>query len=606
MKLHLRSLSVAIGFVMSALVVVGPTAPVEAFEELQPLTAISPVRVLDTRIGVGADAASVGPDETITLDLSEADGLPSNVRGVVINITTTRSTEPSFITVWPSGSDRPSTSNLNTEPGQDTPNLVIVDLSPDRTIDLYNAAGSVHLVADVTAYFSFGPSIETTAPTRVLDSRDGTGTLPSPFGPNETRRLGIAGVAGVESDATAVVLNVTSTRSTEPSFITVWPSGSDRPLASTLNTEPGQNTPNLAIVELGADGAIDIFNEAGSTDVIADVVGFLRPSSLVDTTTPARFLDTRSGTGTSGQRRPVGAEEHIDLQVAGIGDVPDNATAVIVNVTSVASTQPSYVTVWPTGSPQPTASTLNTEVGQATPNLAVVKIGDGGKISLFNRFGSTHLIVDVAGWYLPSTALPLVDDLDFFRGEGFRSTADFGLSRASAWRFNTNSRVIEASTTAGVFATGENFHAYARIYTPFQARRADAELSYDIDWSGTMTAFVGADAAAEVWVRVRVYEIIVNNNGGPAGRGDVVWERELENSGVGAALQAISVDQVVGSARNTVRLPRLEAGRSYRVEAEVYCNTRVIFSVGATSCDFRTGDRGATVNDWAIEYAPTT
>ena len=73
MKLHLRSLSVAIGFVMSALVVVGPTAPVEAFEELQPLTAISPVRVLDTRIGVGADAASVGPDETITLDLSEAE-----------------------------------------------------------------------------------------------------------------------------------------------------------------------------------------------------------------------------------------------------------------------------------------------------------------------------------------------------------------------------------------------------------------------------------------------------------------------------------------------------------------------------------------------------
>lgn len=606
MKFHLRSLSVAVGLVVSALVFVGPAAPVEAFEEFQPLTAISPVRVLDTRIGVGAGTTPVGPDETITLDLSEADGLPSGARGVVINVTTTRSTEPSFITVWPSGSDRPSTSNLNTEPGQDTPNLVIVDLSPDRTIDLYNAAGSVHLVADVTAYFTYGPSIETTAPSRVFDSRDGTGTSSAPFGPNETRRLDITGVGGVAPDATAVVLNVTSTRSTEPSFITVWPSGADRPLASTLNTEPGQNTPNLAIVELGVDGAVDIFNEAGSTDVIADVVGFLRPSSLVQTTTPARFLDTRTGTGTNGQREPVGSDERIDLQVAGIGDVPDNATAVIVNVTSVSSTQPSYVTVWPMGSPQPTASTLNTEVGQATPNLAVVKLGDGGKISLFNRFGSTHLIADVAGWYLPSTALPLVDELDFFRGEGFRSTEDFGLSRTSSWRWNPDTRVIKSSTAAGLFATGENFHAYARLYTPFQARRADAELSYDIAWSGTMTAFVGADAAAEVWVTVRVYEIIPNSTGGPAGRGDVVWERVLENSGVGAALQAISVDQVVGDARSTVRLPMLDAGRSYRVEAEVYCNTQVIFSIGGTACDFSAGDRGVTVNDWAIEYAPTS
>lgn len=605
MTTYLKSLVVAVGLALSVLIG-GPAPSAAAFEEQQPFTAISPVRVLDTRLGLGADSAPVGPGETITLDLSAVDDLPSGIQGVIINVTTTQSTEPSFITVWASSSDRPSTSNLNTEPGQNTPNLVIVRVSQDLSIDLYNAAGTVHLIADVTGYIvSPSRSIETTTPTRVLDTRDGTGTSSRPFGPAETRSLVLAGVGGVAPDASAVVLNLTSTRSTEPSFLTAWPSGADRPLASTLNTEPGQTTPNLAIVELGDGGSIDLYNAAGSTEVLADVVGFIRPSSFVKTMTPTRFLDTRTGTGTSGGRDPVGTDQHIDLKVAGIGEVPANATAVIVNITSVASTEPSFITAWPTGSPQPTASTLNTEVGQATPNLAIVKIGDGGNISLFNRFGSTHLIVDVAGWFRPTTAFPLVDDLDFFRGEGSRSTTNFGLSRISSFRWNPTTRVIEAGTAAGAFAIGENFNAYARLYTPFQATRADAQLSYDIDWSGTMTAFVGADSAAEVSVTVRVYEI-VPNTGGPAGRGNIVWERELENSGVGAALQAISVDQVRGSERRTVRLPLLEAGRSYRVEAEVYCNTRVIFSVGATACDFRSGSRGVRVNDWSIEYAPST
>ena len=33
------------------------------------------------------------------------------------------------------------------------------------------------------------------------------------------------------------------------------------------------------------------------------------------------------------------------------------------------------------------------------PNLVVVKVGAGGKISLYNAAGSTHVVADVAGWY---------------------------------------------------------------------------------------------------------------------------------------------------------------------------------------------------------------
>jgi hypothetical protein len=56
--------------------------------------------------------------------------------------------------------------------------------------------------------------------------------------------------------------------------------------------------------------------------------------------------------------------------------------------------------VWPTdGLAPPNASTLNVVAGRTVPNLAIVKVGPGGEISLFNEQGQTHLLVDVVGWF---------------------------------------------------------------------------------------------------------------------------------------------------------------------------------------------------------------
>jgi len=72
-----------------------------------------------------------------------------------------------------------------------------------------------------------------------------------------------------------VVLNVTVTNPTAPSFLTVWPSdAASQPTASDLNYVAGQTSPNLVVVRLGADGSISLYNAAGSTDVIIDVVGY--------------------------------------------------------------------------------------------------------------------------------------------------------------------------------------------------------------------------------------------------------------------------------------------------------------------------------------------
>ena len=82
-----------------------------------------------------------------------------------------------------------------------------------------------------------------------------------------TRDLTIAGIAGVPADADAVLLNVTVTDTSEPSYLTVWPGGQAQPTASNLNWPAGDTRPNLVVAKLGAGGAISIYNHEGSASV---------------------------------------------------------------------------------------------------------------------------------------------------------------------------------------------------------------------------------------------------------------------------------------------------------------------------------------------------
>ena len=82
-------------------------------------------------------------------------------------------------------------------------------------------------------------------------------------------------------------------------------------------------------------------------------------------------------------RSPPG--QSFDLQVGGKGGVPDDATGVALTVTYTGPTAPGYLTVWPTGQPQPLASTTNPNgVGDIRSNLAMIPLGAGGKVSIFS------------------------------------------------------------------------------------------------------------------------------------------------------------------------------------------------------------------------------
>jgi hypothetical protein len=186
----------------------------------------------------------------------------------------------SFLAVYPSGQARPLVSNLNYLAGETVANVVLVKVGPDGRVVLYNNAGSTHVIVDVAGWYGADgttPIGTYTAlpPNRILDTRTGNGAPLARVGAGATLSLQVTGRGGIPAGAVgAVVLNVTVTEPTGVSFLTAWPAGAPRPVASNLNYAPGQTVPNLVVVEVGVGGKVDIYNNAGSAHVIADVAGW--------------------------------------------------------------------------------------------------------------------------------------------------------------------------------------------------------------------------------------------------------------------------------------------------------------------------------------------
>lgn len=143
-------------------------------------------------------------------------------------------------------------------------------------------------------------------PFRLVDTRPPPDGPNQPFGAGETRSYQAAGVGAVPADAVGVVLNITAVGTTADSFFTVWPAGTPRPNASTLNPAPGRITFNSATVLLGG-GKFSMFLNAGSTHVLVDVVAYLREHNHDD-----RYLE---------QNQPIVVNESLGAYgtIAGTG-----------------------------------------------------------------------------------------------------------------------------------------------------------------------------------------------------------------------------------------------------------------------------------------------
>ncbi|MEP7114236.1 MAG: hypothetical protein ABI862_13305, partial [Ilumatobacteraceae bacterium] len=369
---------------------------------------LNPARLLDTRTGEGGNNSALAGGALTEMKVTGVGGVhPTGATAVVLNVTAADPITSGFVTAWPSGEGQPPVSNLNYVAGQTVPNLVTVKVGANGRVNLFNSEGYTQVLADVVGYYTAAtPSctgrFTAVTPGRVLDTRFGTGTAGSiaPVGPAGTINVkvtGLANVPAVGAGVSGVALNVTADSPTAEGYLTVWPSGEPQPGASSHNFVPGLTVANLVLAKVGANGQVSIFNSAGSTHVVADVVGYFSASGgLFVPVSPQRIVDSRSGLGTTADL--LGQAQKVDVGVAGVGPVLDSAKAAIVNVTSTDASQASFITVWPAGDTMPTASTLNPRPGVAVPNLAYLKLGTSGKLSIYNDAGSTNYIVDVFGY----------------------------------------------------------------------------------------------------------------------------------------------------------------------------------------------------------------
>ena len=374
---------------------------------------VAPSRILDTRNGTGATAAPVGPGQTIDVQATGVGGVPTTgVSAVMLNVTVTVPTAVGYVTVYPSGSGPPLAASLTFSAGQTVPNLVVVRVGNGGRVSIFNAAGSAHVVADVSGWYSDGSAgspaggrYAAVAPSRVLDTRDGTGATAGPLGAGQAVDVQVAGLGGVPSTGvSAVALDVTVTGPSTMSYLTVSPSGSPTPLAANLVFVAGQTTTNMVVAKVGAGGKVSIFNAIGSAHVVVDIAGWYSDGSvamsggLFTSLAPSRILDTRNGTG--GVSTPIGPGQSITFQVAGVNGVPTSGvSAVAFNVTATGPSSPGYVVVSPAGAAAPPAPSLTFTAGQTLSNLVVATLGAGGRVSIYNASGSTQVVADVAGWF---------------------------------------------------------------------------------------------------------------------------------------------------------------------------------------------------------------
>jgi hypothetical protein len=261
-------------------------------------------------------------------------------------------------------------------------------------------AASASFVATVV---SGEPIVESVTPARVADTRpdgdtvdarfQGDGAIPS----DTTYEVVIAGRGGIDSDATAAVLNLSTVDSAGNGFLTVHDCGT-RPLASGINYAAGEVVNNEIITKLSPTGTICIYAKT-TTHLVIDAVGWVPSTSSYAPLRPARLVDTRPGGATvDDQFSGVGLIPSgglYEVTVAGRGGIDPDATAAVLNLSTVDSAGNGFLTVYDCGT-RPLASGINYAAGRVVNNEIITKLSPTGTICIYAKT-TTHLVIDAVG-----------------------------------------------------------------------------------------------------------------------------------------------------------------------------------------------------------------
>jgi uncharacterized repeat protein (TIGR01451 family) len=374
---------------------------------------VTPCRVADTRNPggpFGGPTMAAGSARSFEIPQS-ACGIPATAQAYAVNVTAVPAGPLSYLTLWPTGLVQPLVSTLNAFAGNVVANAAIVPAGTGGAVSVF-VSNQTDVVLDINGYFDSTGAVNSfsfypATPCRVADTRNATGQFggPSMF-TGQTRDFPIPlGPCAIPSGPTAYSLNVTVVPDTDYlAYLTTWPTGSPQPLVSTLNSWTGKIVANAALVPAGSNGSISVY-VTDPTDVVLDVNGYFglpggAGALLFYPVAPCRVADTRNLAGAfGGPQMEAGTTRSFVLPLSGC-PVPSNAAAYSVNVTAVPEGPLGFLTAWPTGSPQPFVSTLNSLDGEVVANAAIVPAGTNGAISIYVT-NNTHLILDINGYFAP-------------------------------------------------------------------------------------------------------------------------------------------------------------------------------------------------------------
>jgi hypothetical protein len=367
-----------------------------------------PCRVVDTRDPTkpfGFGPPSLAGEATRSFDIpGGACGIPATAQAYSLNVTVVPDGELGYLTVWPTGQSQPLVSTLNSLDGEVQANAAVVPGGSGGAISVF-ATNNTDLVLDVNGYFvpstsSSGLGFYPMTPCRLVDTRPGapstiiTGAL---TGGTSTTLPILSSSCHVPSTAQAYSLNFTLVPPGPVNYLTVYPTGESLPIVSTMNDPTGSVQANAAIAPAGTGGSIEAY-VTQTTDLVVDINGYFAPAGAgalsLYPLPPCRVLDTRNPAGAP----PFEGTLNVNVIGSGCGGT-SAAQAYVLNATVVPQGFLGYLTLWPEGSAQPLASTLNAYDGDVTSNMAIVPTVNG-EISTFVT-NNTYLVLDLFGYFAP-------------------------------------------------------------------------------------------------------------------------------------------------------------------------------------------------------------
>jgi RHS repeat-associated protein len=264
---------------------------------------------------------------------------------------------------------------------------------------------------------------------------DGWRTGPVTILANSGSTVHLTGNGGVpDTGVQAVVVNVGVDRPDQGGNLELYPTSKFGPGVSTMTFPANEPRSTLHTVAVANDGGVMVMNNGNSAITVTfDVLGWYAeagvPGGSVFVPLPTRrILDTRQ----SGAGGPLGPEETRELQVTGVGGVPDEGvTAVVYDIEGLQPSSDTYITAYSSDvTTRPGTRSLWLKDGRLADNLTITEVGSDGKIALYNRQGSMNIAIDVVGYFA---------DPDLHDGNVFRPV--------------TAQRLVDTRTTGGQWET---------------------------------------------------------------------------------------------------------------------------------------------------------